>query len=746
MKEIIVNVDNYNENSIKTIEGDNLSEVYKIYICKNKRRIDLTNKIAVMAYVNEYGSKKSNILALNITNAAEGEIELPITNVISNENGVYACQIAIYGENNSLEQTAPFSLIVENNIFSKISNTAINSSDFHILSEAIKTTNAYGEKLKEGTENIELQYADKLNKKMNRDALLSMTNMGQDVKEAMTGGSVAVVGVDSISHDNVLKEGIQPINVNFMEVSSNLFNPLEIYTGTVSNVNGSFISSDTGYKRTGYIKIEPNNKYKFIMFSGTNASFRYAWFNDKYKFISGGTGDLSLQTSPGTAKFLVVCFSVDNYNNYYRYFLGENEEEFCMFDNSEIKKEYIDEDSKIIKKEIENIFNYSTVKSNYLININGNTQAKTWEEILALNTINNDYYQSDLIQVDYKKIYSAWYGANGTKLSLFRVIYWDKNKRMIKFESNISKIIINNKNIKYVSIANPNGYKPENVMLCEGEIFKEFKKYEEKIVLNNLKLIDESTYDWYAKKICTYGDSITQFGFWQKAVVDYHKFSEHYLRGLSGSKVSNVDAKNWWINADGSAFGTQESFPSKPEGTTLIKDYFCNTDRINTVPSDSDIILIMGGTNDFYSNVQLGDLEYNNGYKEETFKGALASTVMKMQNRLPNAVIVLMTIINGQGITNENNESVKVNSIGLKAIDYSNAIKEVAYYFGIPCIDIFGKAGINSWNRNKYISSDSIHPTYNILNSGSDQIARVVIGELKNIIPKFSKIIYDPNN
>lgn len=164
MKEIIVNVDNYNENSIKTIEGDNLSEVYKIYICKNKRRIDLTNKIAIMAYVNEYRNKKSNILALNITNASQGEIELPITNVISSENGVYACQIAIYGENNSLEQTAPFSLIVENNIFSKISNTAINSSEFHILSEAIKTASEYAKKLKDGTEKIELQYADKLNK------------------------------------------------------------------------------------------------------------------------------------------------------------------------------------------------------------------------------------------------------------------------------------------------------------------------------------------------------------------------------------------------------------------------------------------------------------------------------------------------------------------------------------------------------------------------------------------------------
>ena len=208
MKEIIINVDAYNENSIRTVEGDNLSEVYKIYILKNKRRIDLTNKIAVMAYVDEYGSKRSNILNLNITNAAEGEIELPITNIISEHNGVYACQVAIYGENNSLEQTAPFSLIVENNIFSKISNTAINSTDFHILSEAIKTTNSYAEKLKQGTENIELQYADKLNEKMNKDDVLSMANMGQDVKEAMTGGSVAVVGENAVDTINLRDESV----------------------------------------------------------------------------------------------------------------------------------------------------------------------------------------------------------------------------------------------------------------------------------------------------------------------------------------------------------------------------------------------------------------------------------------------------------------------------------------------------------------------------------------------------------
>lgn len=190
MKEIIINIDNFNKNSIKTIEGNNLSEVYKIYILKNKRRVDLTNKIAIMAYLNERGNKRSNILALNVTNPKEGEIELPITNVISQQNGLYACQIAIYGENNSLEQTAPFNLVVENNIFSEVSSDAVNSNDFQILSEAIKTTNEYGEKLKQGTEKIELQYANKLNKLNSQISAVANGNGFIEINNKLKGASV----------------------------------------------------------------------------------------------------------------------------------------------------------------------------------------------------------------------------------------------------------------------------------------------------------------------------------------------------------------------------------------------------------------------------------------------------------------------------------------------------------------------------------------------------------------------------
>ncbi|MDM0746470.1 SGNH/GDSL hydrolase family protein [Clostridium perfringens] len=292
MKEIIVNVDNYNENSIKTIEGDNLSEVYKIYICKNKRRIDLTNKIAVMAYVDEYGSKRSNILNLNITNAAEGEIELPITNIISEHNGVYACQVAIYGENNSLEQTAPFSLIVENNIFSKISNAAINSTDFHILSEAIKTTNAYGEKLKEGTENIELQYASKLNSKADEtdliverkriDSLVSIPEGTPNSAELIDGR----IGVDGVTYNNIgdairtqIKDNI-PID---FQLKYNL-----TQNGYIVYNTGNVASNNEDYYYSDYIELLAFDEITIRNLNYmANDLGGLAFYNENKEFISG---------------------------------------------------------------------------------------------------------------------------------------------------------------------------------------------------------------------------------------------------------------------------------------------------------------------------------------------------------------------------------------------------------------------------------------------------------------------------
>lgn len=144
MKKIFINVDSYNSDGIKTIQGNNNAETYKIYLLKNKIRLSLVNKTVKLGYVMAGTTKGDIIEDLNITNAEQGEITFPITNKISKKDGVYTCQLAIYGADGFLEYTATFGLTVQANIFNKIANEIADNKDLtyieRILEEAINTS------------------------------------------------------------------------------------------------------------------------------------------------------------------------------------------------------------------------------------------------------------------------------------------------------------------------------------------------------------------------------------------------------------------------------------------------------------------------------------------------------------------------------------------------------------------------------------------------------------------------------
>ncbi|HFD2050827.1 TPA: BppU family phage baseplate upper protein [Clostridium perfringens] len=144
MKKIFINVDSYNSDGIKTIQGNNNAETYKIYLLKNKIRLSLVNKTVKLGYVMAGTTKGDIIEDLNITNAEQGEITFPITNKISKKDGVYTCQLAIYGADGFLEYTATFGLTVQANIFNKIADEIADTKDLtyieRILEEAINTS------------------------------------------------------------------------------------------------------------------------------------------------------------------------------------------------------------------------------------------------------------------------------------------------------------------------------------------------------------------------------------------------------------------------------------------------------------------------------------------------------------------------------------------------------------------------------------------------------------------------------
>ena len=57
-----------------------------------------------------------------------------------------------------------------------------------------------------------------------KDEIFSMANMGQDIKEAMTNGSVAVVGNNMILKENIVPNQINYDKTDFINTGKNLLN------------------------------------------------------------------------------------------------------------------------------------------------------------------------------------------------------------------------------------------------------------------------------------------------------------------------------------------------------------------------------------------------------------------------------------------------------------------------------------------------------------------------------------------
>ena len=254
----------------------------------------------------------------------------------------------------------------------------------------------------------------------------------------------------------------------------------------------------------------------------------------------------------------------------------------------------------------------------------------------------------------------------------------------------------------------------------------------------NIKISSGMALDvsWRGKTWCSYGDSITQLKGWQDYITEYFGFARHYERGIGSATITKSE-QTWWANPDGS-YNSRYGFEStgQPAGTTEHEGYFCSTDRIQTqIPKDVDLVLVMGGTNDadLSLDIPIGDMSYP--YDETTFKGAVASMIVKIQQQAPGAVLVLCSPLSGRGPEGEelmhtNTTEPQYNGIGLTTADYAKAMEEVCEDLSIPYIDVFGKTGINCFNRTQYIA-DTVHPN----EEGCKAIARVIIGGLDVLKP-----------
>ena len=276
---------------------------------------------------------------------------------------------------------------------------------------------------------------------------------------------------------------------------------------------------------------------------------------------------------------------------------------------------------------------------------------------------------------------------------------------------------------------------------------------------------------WKDSVIVKSGDSITaqsngnfQYPFNISTGKYFEKFannlglSKAYIRGIGSSKYA------WDTNGGSVAFVDQNTgeYHSRsndynfdnyignitvPDGTVAIRSAFSSWLRITSmfpasIKDTINAVIIAGATNDADDDTPISWIandatdpewasssEYNGGdYNLTTLKGGIASTIMKFQKWMPDAIITIETPLSGRGNSTNNSRPDRFETVEFQK---SEKVREAAKRFSCPVIDVNAECGINAVNGGNYMA-DGVHPN----NEGEDMIVRVETAKMRAIYPK----------
>lgn len=431
------------------------------------------------------------------------------------------------------------------------------------------------------------------------------------------------------------------------------------YTGYYGK-DGNF-NEDSYYPSTGFINIRGYEKIC------SNLNGYITLWNENKELVAAYDPISVLEITDNNVVYVNIAFHTEDINSIY----------VIDYTNEEPLYDYGRLDGSIVKIGEGNILNNSIScnKTTFLReNWSEYSNRVTPENIVVGTSLNElgelitDIYNTcNYIEcVELEKLAINNLGA--------RVCFYDENYRFINQIVDISgkqrfefTTPIGTKYIRAVTPTLP-------MVICSANIqFEEAIEYKKIITLaDNFK--EAIGQDNYNCKINCLGDSITAgYNNNEISYVDYlsDKFNTVRKYGMSGTSISK-----------------QES----------VTDSFL--ERYEAMDNDADVILVMGGTNDFALNVPLGDFNSENTYN---FYGAMKTLVKGLLEKYPDKKIFFVT---------ELDRVIDSNGIGVLYTDYLTAIKEVCRYYAIPVLDLNSNLGFNAKNTKQaelYLP-DYLHP------------------------------------
>lgn len=480
---------------------------------------------------------------------------------------------------------------------------------------------------------------------------------------------------------------IEPKKTTFFNVKVNLATLVDKYKNkTIGVVNGLIAIKDTddsNYYLTDFIDISNIPTGKMVIVRGLSGGKFLRYDSDK-NLISGAKDNNRVYYKEENACFIKVTNTFDSDIETEVYALGENAEDYFKDDYDKYKG-MLDND--------DNIFNYEKAVFGYWFN--GTTLSH------AFSPTNMFIY--GYIDISGKdEIYLIH---NSVIYKSFNIGFYDSNYNLIKVVSNKKYYSIAEDsdltNAKYIIIGSTNNYDSRNKEQLKDVVVS----FKEPIGTPKQKMINEDFIDerkfikngWYGQVCDSLGDSLTEFGYFQKDIenkLGLLKFDNH---GVGGSTM----------------LGTKKSSMN-------------NDARINLLNPDAKLITIMAGTNDYAAifnakTNDIGEISIDNT-DISTFVGAYNVAIKKIYDKYNNDVqIIIMTSL----FNMQHNESDFI-----KIID---ATIEIAKMWNIKYIDLHRECGLNVYNSSKWWSEDDkVHPTKECY---TKKISPLICANIKNIEP-----------
>lgn len=273
------------------------------------------------------------------------------------------------------------------------------------------------------------------------------------------------------------------------------------------------------------------------------------------------------------------------------------------------------------------------------------------------------------------------------------------NEGEIEFsnDTSVACYLFFDKSTNNVHLENRWFYSQNSNELFLGVVYlnKIFNSVSESITVNN-KSLNTETNQWSDKKWVSYGDSNTLIGRWQPTVISKLGLN-HINMGVSSSTI--VDYSTWAVP-------------------------MCSDERLNEIPNDTDIITILGGTNDWVGHKPLGTIDSVN---KNEFYGAYKYIIESIMTRIPNARLLLLC----PGYSSYTQTTGEKNNIGLTIRDYGNAIKEIGEYYNLPVIDLLSLMGVNKFNYLSCFDDEAIAVHFNV--NGGVRVGNIVAETVKQL-------------